>query len=139
VKLTIPIEPVGQMRARSTAIGGHARTYKHVKQKHAENKLMAHAIQHAPETPFDCPLEITIDAYMPIPASMPKFRAEMARRGEIRPNKKPDLDNQIKHVLDAFNEVFWTDDKNIVGILARKFYSDVPRWEIEIRQAVHND
>ena len=133
MKFTIPIEPVGQMRARSTAIGGHARTYKHAKQKAAEDRLLAFAVQHAPETPMDGPLEIVVDAYMPIPASMPKFRAEMARRGEIRPTKKPDVDNHLKHVLDTFNGVFWTDDKNIVGAMCRKFYSDRPRWEIEIR------
>lgn len=135
MKFTIPIEPVGQMRARSTAIGGHARTYKHAKQKAAEDKLLAFAVQYAPESPLDCALEIVVDAYMPIPASMPKFRAEMARRGEIRPTKKPDIDNQLKHVLDAFNGIFWADDKNIVGVMARKFYSDAPRWEIEIKEA----
>lgn len=135
MKFTIPIEPVGQMRARSTAIGGHARTYKHATQKRAEDKLLAFAVQHKPSTPLDGQLEVTIDAYMPIPASMTKLKRVQAMNGELRPAKKPDADNIAKMLLDCFNGVFWTDDKNIVGLLVRKFYSDSPRWEVEIRQS----
>ena len=135
MKFTIPIEPVGQMRARSTAIGGHARTYKHSKQKSAESRLLAFAAEHRPDEPLDGPLEVTVDAYLPIPASMSRMNRAMALNGELRPTKKPDIDNVSKHLLDCFNGIFWTDDKNIVGLMVRKFYSDRPRWEVEIRQA----
>ena len=135
MKFTIPIEPVGQMRARSTAIGGHARTYKHATQRTNEIRLMAFAAEHAPNEPMDGPLEVTVDAYLPIPSSLSKLKREMAIAGEIRPTKKPDADNLAKNLLDCFNGVFWTDDKNIVGLMVRKFYSDRPRWEVEIRQA----
>ena len=135
MKFTIPIEPVGQMRARSTAIGGHARTYKHATPKRAEDKILAFAAANRPEQPLDGPLEVTIDAYLPIPASMTKMKRAMALTGELRPTKKPDADNLAKNLLDCFNGVFWTDDKNIVGLMVRKFYSDSPRWEVEIRQA----
>lgn len=135
MKFTIPIEPVGQMRARATAVGGHARTYKHSKQKGAEDKILAFAAANRPEQPLDCPLEVTVDAYLPIPASMTKLNRAMAISGELRPTKKPDADNLAKNLLDCFNGVFWTDDKNIVGLLVRKYYSDKPRWEVEIRQA----
>lgn len=135
MKFTIPIEPVGQMRARSTAIGGHARTYKHATQKRAEDKILAFAAANRPEQPIDGPLTVKIDAYLPIPASMSKFNKAQAKMGELRPTKKPDVDNLAKNLLDCFNGVFWTDDKNIVGLMVRKFYSDAPRWEVEIRQA----
>ena len=135
MKFTIPIEPVGQMRARATAIGGHARTYKHGKQRAEEARLLAFAAEHRPDEPLDGPLELTVDAYLPIPASMTKLKRTMAANGELRPTKKPDIDNVIKHLLDCFNGIFWTDDKNIVGLLVRKYYSDRPRWEVEIRQA----
>lgn len=135
MRFTIPIEPVGQMRARATAIGGHARTYKHATQRTNETRLMAFAAEHAPTAPMDGPLEVTVDAYLPIPSSLSKLKREMAITGEIRPTKKPDADNLAKNLLDCFNGVFWTDDKNIVGLMIRKFYSDRPRWEVEIRQA----
>lgn len=135
MRFVIPIEPVGQMRARSTAIGGHARTYKHATQRTRETRLMAFAAEHAPNAPMDGPLEVTVDAYLPIPSSLSKLKREMAIAGEIRPTKKPDADNLAKNLLDCFNGVFWVDDKNIVGLMIRKFYSDRPRWEVEIRQA----
>lgn len=74
MKFTIPIEPVGQMRARSTAVGGHARTYKAAKQRSAENKILAFAVQHRPATPMDGPLEITVDAYLPIKSSFSRLK-----------------------------------------------------------------
>ena len=135
IRFQIPLEPVGQMRARHAAIGGHSRTYKAPKQKAAETSLLAMSLPYVPSAPLDGPLELTVDAYMPIPASMPKGKREMALNGEIRPTKKPDIDNVIKHLLDVYNGIFWQDDKNIVGIMARKFYSERPRYEIEIRQA----
>jgi Holliday junction resolvase RusA-like endonuclease len=135
MKFTIPIEPVGQMRARHSARGGIARTHKAPKQATAEQRLLAFAAQHRPDEPIDGPLEVRIDAYMQIPASMSKFNKVQARVGALRPTKKPDADNIAKHLLDCFNGIFWTDDKNIVGLMVRKFYSDFPRWEVEIRQA----
>lgn len=135
IRFQIPLEPVGQMRARHAAIGGHSRTYKAAKQKQAETSLLALSLPYVPSAPLDGPLELTVDAYMPIPASMPKFRRELALNGEIRPTKKPDVSNILKHVEDVFNGVFWTDDKNVVSAMCRKFYSDRPRYEIEIRQA----
>ena len=135
MKFTIPLEPTGQMRARHGVVNGHARTYKHANQKLAENRLLAFAVEHRPDEPMDGPLEVRIDAYMPIPASMTKFKKAQAKMGELRPTKKPDADNIAKHLLDCFNGIFWVDDKNIVGLMVRKFYSDAPRWEVEIRQA----
>ena len=135
MKFVIPIEPVGQMRARHTSAGKFSRTYKSKQQQTAENRLLAFAAQHCPDEPMDGPLEVRIDAYMPIPASMTKPKRVQAMSGELRPTKKPDADNIAKHLLDCFNGVFWTDDKNIVGLMVRKFYSDSPRWEVEIRQA----
>jgi len=135
MKLTIPIEPVGQMRARHSARGGIARTHKATAQKTAEQRLLAFAVQHKPEKPMDGPLEVTIDAYMPIPKSMGKSSRVQALAGVIRPTKKPDADNIAKHLLDCFNEIFWTDDKNIVCLSVRKFYSDTPRWEVWIEPA----
>lgn len=136
MKITIPIEPVGQMRARATAVGGHARTYKAAKQRSAENKILAFAVQHRPATPMEGPLEVTVDAYLPIPASFSRLKKEQAMSGEIRPTKKPDADNLGKNILDCLNGIIWADDRQIVGLMIRKFYSNSPRWEIEIRDAV---
>jgi Holliday junction resolvase RusA-like endonuclease len=135
MKFTIPIEPVAQMRARHSTVGGFSRTYKAPKQKANENRLLAFAVQYRPSELLICPLELIVDAYMPIPASMPKKKAAQARAGELRPDKKPDASNILKHVEDVFNGIFWKDDKQIVSATCRKFYSDHPRYEITIEPA----
>ena len=70
---------------------------------------------------------------MTIPKSFSKAKRSMALSGDLRPAKKPDASNVAKHLEDCFNGIFWRDDAQIVGLLVRKFYSDRPRWEIEIK------
>lgn len=47
-------------------------------------------------------------------------------------NKKPDLDNLIKMVIDRMSGVFYKDDNVIHEIHARKEYAEVPGIEITI-------
>ena len=77
-------------------------------------------------------LEMRIDAYHAIPASAPSARKTAMEDGEIRPVKKPDIDNIAKSVLDALNNVAYRDDSQVVECHARKFYSSQPRVEITI-------
>ncbi len=55
-----------------------------------------------------------IKAYYRIPKSDSKNKRQLKLDGKIRPNKKPDVDNIIKAVLDALNGVAYTDDAAIV-------------------------
>ena len=135
MKITIPITPVGQMRARSTAVNGRARTYKAPKQRAAEEDIMAALSWEAPKTPITGPLEVTVDAYLPVPKTFSRMKKAMAMSGEMRPTTKPDADNLGKNILDCMNGLVWEDDRQIVGLMVRKFYSDNPRWEVEIRAA----
>ena len=46
---------------------------------------------------------------------------------------EPDVDNCVKFILDALNEIFWKDDKFVVGIKAFKtFGATKPRTIIKI-------
>lgn len=136
ISFTINLAPVGQMRARHSARGGFAKTYKAKEQRAREDKLRLFLHEHRPAEPFDCPVELCVKAYMPIPKSWPKKKRAQALAGTIRPTTKPDLDNIIKHIKDVMNELFWTDDKLVVGYGSGtgKFYSDQPRWEIVVRE-----
>lgn len=77
-----------------------------------------------------------VKVYLPVAKSKPaKFR-RAALAGEIRPQVKPDLDNAIKNIKDVLTEMgFWEDDRQVVEYLpgTGKWYSDHPRWEVEIR------
>jgi len=136
IKIELPVEPKGQMRPRFTRIGKFHKAYKAKNQKAEESKLLGLLYEHKPEQPLDGPLELSVVAFMPIPKSWPKWKQKAAINNEIRPDKKPDWDNVGKQICDVFNGIFWRDDAQIVGAMVRKYYSDRPRWEIEIKEAV---
>jgi|GEM_PF-169004 len=133
---TIPIVPKPQMRARHAKRGKFSTTHKDKKQVANEETLNTFLMRHMPETPLVGPLVLRVKAFLPIPKSKSKkFKAE-ALRGEIRPIVKPDMDNILKHIKDCMSQMrFWEDDKQVVEYLpgTGKYYSDQPRWEIELR------
>ena len=47
----------------------------------------------------------------------------MAIDGILKPAKKPDADNILKLGLDALNGVAYADDKQVIEVRCRKFYS----------------
>jgi len=96
-------------------------------------------VRFAPPKPISGAISVVIAAYMSIPASWPKKKKRQAREGEIRPTKKPDFDNLAKFVGDSLNGIFWQDDKQIVSARVMKFYSDRPRWEIEVSGNVERE
>lgn len=137
--ITIPVEPTAQMRARACVRGKFASTHKHKTQATRENALMAHIAQHMPAVMFSGPLMLRVAAFMPLPKSKPKTWLAQAQAGNIRPTTKPDLDNLVKQAKDVLTQMgVWEDDKLVVGYLpgTGKFYSDRPRWEIEVREWV---
>ena len=135
--ITIPVEPTGQMRPRACIRGRHASTYKDKKQESRESALMSHISRNLPNVWFTGPLLLGVRAYMPLPKSKPKKWCSAALAGEIRPTTKPDLDNLLKQIKDCLTQMgVWEDDKLVVEYMAGtgKYYSDRPRWEIEVRQ-----
>jgi Holliday junction resolvase RusA-like endonuclease len=71
------------------------------------------------------PLKATITAHMPIPASASK--KDKQRLPGCPHTKKPDIDNIVKLLLDAFNGILYEDDGQISTIVAKKIYSKNPR------------
>jgi Holliday junction resolvase RusA-like endonuclease len=132
--LTIPVIPTGQQRPRFTAQGKFGRAYKSKTQKAHEKELGYYIQQQKPDEPLQGPLEVMIDAFFPVPKSWPKWKTEAALAGEIRPDKKPDIDNVIKGLLDCSNGILFEDDRQIVSVMGRKFYAAEPRLEYGIRE-----
>ena len=50
------------------------------------------------------------------------------------PTIKPDIDNQIKSILDGLNGIAYHDDKQVVDIKASKFYADEDYVKIRIEE-----
>lgn len=79
-------------------------------------------------------LEVVINAFYSIPKSVSKKNRELMLRGNLRPCKKPDIDNVVKIILDALNGIAYKDDTQVVDLYVRKKYSDQPRVEIVISE-----
>lgn len=139
MRFKFDIEPVEQARPRATRFGKGIRLYDPKKVTVFKRQLGMLAKQQMLDRglePYDGPLEVCMEFYRPVQASISK--KEQARRlsGVHRPTVKPDLDNYIKSASDALNGIIWEDDNLIVSLQAEKFYSERPHLVVEIRGEV---
>lgn len=139
MRFEFDIEPVEQARPRATRMGKGIRLYDPKKVNVFKKQLGLLAKQQMLDRglePFDGPLEVCMEFYRPVQASL--SQKERARRlsGVHRPMVKPDLDNYIKSASDALNGIIWEDDNLIVSLQAEKFYSERPHLVVEIREEV---
>jgi len=133
IKITLPIIPTAQMRARHANRGGFPVTYKAKKQVESEQGIMQLLEKYRPEKPLEGAIRITICAYLPIPQSKPQWWKDAADKGYIFHIVKPDKDNLEKNILDCMTKLsFWHDDCQIITGLTKKEYSANPRWYIEV-------
>lgn len=132
ISFTVYGEPVSKSRPRVTRWG----TYTPEKTTSQEKKiaLVYKSIYHGFKFDKDVPLRLETDFYVGVPKSDGKKTREKKLSGEIRPTKKPDVDNEQKLVQDSLNQVAFYDDAQIVETVGRKFYSDKPRTEIKIKR-----
>ena len=123
-------EPIGKARPRVTRWGA----YTPQKTTDYEN-LIRSAYKGEYHTGY---LQVDVVAYFKVPKSVSrKKRLQMLDR-EIKPAKKPDIDNVLKIVLDSLNKVAYKDDAQVISASIAKYYSDNPRLEIAIGE-VKND
>lgn len=74
-----------------------------------------------------CQLELSI--VCSVPASWSKSKRAQALSGAIVPTKKPDIDNVVKAICDAFNSIIWLDDVQATDLLVRKRFGIEPHVE----------
>jgi Holliday junction resolvase RusA-like endonuclease len=131
IKLIIPGKPMGKQRPRVMKRGI---TYTPKETVNYETLVKQLYITQNFEKQLEGPLAMRIIAYFEIPKSTSKKQAAMMRDGDLRPTKKPDMDNIVKIIADALNQLAYKDDSQIVDLIINKFYSEQPRVEIYIRE-----
>lgn len=132
-KFTVLGEPQGKGRPRFVRKTGM--TFTPDKTVSYEN-LIATEYRRQVGTQFtEGTLDMRIMAYFGIPKSASKRKKQQMESGELRPAKKPDMDNIMKVVADALNAVAYRDDAQVVDSQIRKFYSHNPRIEVIIQSA----
>jgi Holliday junction resolvase RusA-like endonuclease len=71
------------------------------------------------------------------PKSVSKKTREKMINGEIPYTKKPDVDNILKSVCDALNEVTYDDDAQINDARVIKMYGDKSMCQIKLSDSKH--
>jgi len=135
VKFSVLGEPQGKARARTVRLkSGASQSYTPKETVLYENLIVTEYRRQvgAAKFPDNEMLDLRIVAYYTIPASVSKKKKRQMEDGEIRPTKKPDMDNIVKVVSDALNTVAFRDDSQIVDCQVRKYYSYQPRIEVTI-------
>jgi len=129
----IPGEPRGKGRPRFSRRSGAA--YTDAKTAAYENLVaVAYRAKYPDASPIETAVVLTATAYMSIPKSTSKKRRAAMLAGEIRPTKKPDIDNVLKAVLDGLNGLAFRDDSQVVTIAIRKEYSETPGLTVAIAE-----
>ena len=134
--ITIHGEPTGKARPRVFNRGGKSMAITPEKTVMYENLIKICYADQAGHFFGEMPLNMHVTAYYSIPKSASKKKATMMQSGEIRPTKKPDLDNVIKCVADSLNGVAYKDDSQIVTIRTDKFYGEMPSVVVEITDEI---
>lgn len=122
--------PAGKGRPRFSRKNGVAFTP--AKTRAFENHLGAEAAKAMNGTaPLEGPLAVFVLAVFPIPQSWSMKKKAAALIGQIRPTTKPDWENVAK-TLDAFNQIVWRDDSQVVDGRVKKIYGDRPRLVVTV-------
>lgn len=79
------------------------------------------------------PCDIEYNTYFPTPSYYNKTQVFLAEIGIDRPINKPDFDNIEKSYADAFTGNVWIDDIVVVDASFHKYYSILPRVEINLK------
>lgn len=136
ITLWLAGDPQGKGRARSFLRGRFIGHYTPEKTRTYEGMIRTAAMDAMRQRPpIDCPVSVTIRAVFAVPASWSRKKQAAALTGDIKPAKKPDLDNIVKACTDAMNGVVFRDDALIVNASCTKVYGPAPMIIATVRPA----
>lgn len=131
IRLVLSGQPKGQKRVRHQGKG-----HWHDKdQKLAEGEVIRKWEEAGEPRLPDVALRIELSLYIARPQSHFKMDGSLSAEGlrHNRPeNKKPDVDNALKLVMDALNKRAYRDDVQIVEAVVERHWADWPASKIRI-------
>lgn len=130
----VPGRPQGKGRPRIGKVGVHSRMFTTAATVAYEG-LIALAAQQAMagRTLLTGPVFVHMEITLPVPSSWSQKRKALALAGQIHPTTKPDADNVIKAIFDGMNGIVWVDDVQVVELLARKAYGEIPGVKVSVQ------
>lgn len=118
---TISGEPRGKQRPR--VANGHA--YTPIETRQYEDAVRYQYLASGGKE-FPLRVQMKIVAYYSIPKATTKAVRKLMLAGDIRPTRKPDVDNVLKIIADALNGVAYKDDAAINAVHIEKRYWETP-------------
>lgn len=133
IAFVIPGTPVGKGRPKFARRGNFVTTYTPEKTASYENLVkLAAAEAMQGRAIIDGAVAVTIALYVTPPASWSKKKQREALEGAIFPTSKPDVDNVIKGIFDAMNDIVFRDDKQACDVSVQKRYAETPRAFVKV-------
>lgn len=127
ISFVVPGTPVGKGRPKFARRGNFVSTYTPEKTASYENLVKVKAEEAMQgRILIDGPVSVDIELYIVPPASWSLKKQRAALLGESFPTSKPDMDNVIKGLFDACNEIVWKDDKQVVSLIVTKRFAETP-------------
>ena len=125
--ITFPIAPVVASRARVTRWSTYfPKRYTQFRKEFRE------LLEKYKAEPTDSLLYVKLDFYVQLPKTMSKKKKE-EKEGKHCDNNA-DLDNYVKATLDSLEGKYYNNDKQIVMIRARKYWSDTGHIEFKMEE-----
>lgn len=133
VEFVIPGAPVGKGRPRFAKRGNFVTTYTPEKTASYENLVKLKAEEAMAGRPvIDGPVQVFVWLWVSPPASWSQKKQRAALEHQTFPTSKPDIDNVIKGIFDAMNEIVWKDDKQVVNLSVFKRYGESARARVTV-------
>lgn len=130
MQITIPEIPISQIRMKHSFIHGISRVYD---PKAKDKKRIKEYFLSLPHKKFKHP-HISFLCYFPIPKSTRKRDLAVYQSGLLKHEKKPDIDNIVKLLLDCMDGIFFDGDQSVSLGICMKLYHTAPRTEIYISE-----
>ena len=132
MKFTIIGKPRGKGRPRFTRQGY---AYTDEKTREYEKLVKISYLNCKDRETYDEPIKIEIWAnFVPIKGISKKRYAELIGRPY---DKKPDIDNIAKIILDGLNGIAYKDDNQVVELVVHKTYAQQDYVEVEIKELMN--
>ena len=127
MKKTFYVNPVPASRPRVTRFATfYGKKYTDFKSS------MEMAVNDIQFVPFEGNVYAKLDFFVKIPISWPK-KKKSSKEGKFCDNNA-DIDNYCKAILDALNDIYYEDDRQVVMLRARMYWSNNPRIECEFME-----
>ena len=133
VAFVVPGTPVGKGRPKFARRGNFVSTYTPEKTASYENLVKVKAEEAMQgKVLFEGAVSVEIALFITPPASWSQKKQREALAGTVFPTSKPDVDNVLKGIMDACNEIVFKDDKQAVDVKVIKRYADTARAFVKV-------